>query len=228
MLELLGRLARAPTRRGGILDIPFEEYAEEVTSAPVVEILEAYARLHTKPTLRAVLADERFRRWLAVSRPSPVRKKLEEELAFVGDIVEEEYILDDEDEKPTRPRPTLREWAERAGVVQRLNDPAAALASLTNGNAAYVLRSARSETVEDVFEGRLEGVRTLTPSLRSSVVALAERYVREAGERVLADLTRRGSGLQRSLTCLKEKGPVRWSLRSTPRLRRPRGHSTLT
>jgi len=184
VLQLLGRLARAPVRNGGILDIPFHEYAADLGSSSVVDLLGAYARQHRKPTLRAVLEDERFRRWVEVSKRSPLHAQLEEELSFVHDIVEEEYILDD-DEEP-QPIERLRDWAEQAGVAQRLEDPAVALSSLTtNGNAAYVLRHSR-ETVEDVIEGRLENLRSLTPSLRKDVVALAEQYVRDAGERAIA------------------------------------------
>ena len=190
MLELLGRLAKVPARAGGILDLPFDEYAKDIASPRVVSLLEGYARPHGKPTLRAILADTRFRRWVEVSGRSPVRKELEEELAIVCDVTEEEYILDEEQadrpEPPQRAEPTLREWAERAGVTARLTDPVTALASRANGAMRHVLRFARA-TVADVLDGTFDGLDELAPSHRRSLVSLAEAYVREAGERALAD-----------------------------------------
>ena len=191
VIEILGRLTKAPVRTGGILDVPFGEYAELVASDDVVELLSTYARRHPRPTLRAVLGDEHFRRWLDVAGRSRLRAAVEEELALIRDVVDEEYILDEDDEEEdqgakTTP-PSLREWAERAGVGGCLHHPAAVLAPRATGDVGYALRSERRATVADVVEGRVEAFERLAPSQRRALVAVAEGYVREAGEIGLAD-----------------------------------------
>ncbi|HEX7604294.1 MAG TPA: hypothetical protein VF316_21900, partial [Polyangiaceae bacterium] len=194
VLDLLGRLAVTPRRPDGILDIPFEEYVVDVTTPWVATLLESYSRPHKRPTLRAVLGDPRFRRWVEVSGRSPMRKFLEKELAIVCNIVEEEHVLDDEPEEPSAPpaAPTLRAWAEEVGVSARLRDPATALTGLVaRGRLWSVLHGASRATVGDMLDGNLDtffgGGFSLPPSDRKTLSGLAEAYVREAGERVVAE-----------------------------------------
>ncbi len=93
--ELLARLSTTPVRDGSILDMPFEEYVEGISSPDVAILFEAYVREHRRPTLRSILLDSRFRRWVAVAGRAPLAKKLELELTIVSGVVsEEDHILE--------------------------------------------------------------------------------------------------------------------------------------
>ena len=59
VLELLAQLTATPVRRGGILDIPFDEYVEAVAWPEVGKLLGAYVHTQRRPTLRSVLIDPR-------------------------------------------------------------------------------------------------------------------------------------------------------------------------
>ncbi len=189
VIDLVQKLARTPARRGGILDIPFAQYAEDVGSARVATLLANYARLHRRPTLRAVICDDRFQRWATLARSSRMVAAVKEELSFVATVVEEEYILDDEEveDEPPDAHQSLRAWAEEAGVARRLADPAAVLAARMGGAASWILRTAHGATVADVLEGKSIVAGGLGPAERKKLAAAAEAHVRRAGERALAD-----------------------------------------
>ena len=202
VLELLAQLTATPVRRGGILDVPFDEYVEAVAWPEVGKLLGAYVRTQRRPTLRSVLVDPRFRRWIDVTGGGPLRKKLEEELTIVSGVVEEEEsILEDEPPDPriasttapasSAPDPVraLREWAEKLGVEARLSDPAGVLMQrVPSGKLWSVLRENRKATVADLLDGSVDngaGPR-LAPRERQILASLAEAHVRDAGARALA------------------------------------------
>jgi hypothetical protein len=202
VLELLARLTATPVRRGSILDMPLDEYVEEVARPEVAELFNVYVRTHTRPTLRSVLVDPRFRRWVEVSCRAPLGKKLEEELAIVSGVVEEEeHILEVDPvaraslplSSPARPaqtaHATLADWAEEAGVAARLGDPAGALMErVPAGQLRSVLRGAGRATVADVLDGTVEsGSSRLAQRDREVLASHAKAYVFDVGERELAD-----------------------------------------
>ena len=201
MLDLLAQLTATPVRRGGILDIPFDEYVEAVAWPEVGKLLGDYVQTHRRPTLRSVLVDPRFRRWVDVTGGGPLRKKLEQELVIVSGVVdEEEHILEDEPLDPrivgsgapaaSAPDPVraLRDWAEKLGVEARLSDPAGVLMQrVPSGELRSVLRENRRATVADLLDGSFDTGRwRLAQRERQALASLAEAHVRDAGARVLA------------------------------------------
>ena len=194
MLELIARLTATPVRRGGILDIPFDDYVEDVAWPEVGELLGVYVRAHARPTLRSVLADRRFRHWVDVTGGGPIRKKLQEELAIVSGVVEEEeHILAVDPSNPITPAVqdplrVLREWAAGLGVEARLRDPSGAIMQrVPAGELRSVLRNVRRATVADLIEGSFDtGSWRIAGRDRQILAVHAEAYVRDAGERVLA------------------------------------------
>lgn len=198
VLELLARLAATPVRRGGILDIPFHEYAEDIVAPDVVQLLGAYVRSQPRPTLRSVVADPRFRRWVELAARSPLRKKLEHELELVSAaVVEEEHILEDDPVAPTPaaapplppPPASLSAWAEQLGVEARLRDPAGAIMQrVPAGELRSVLRNSRRATIGDLLDGTFDTSSwRLGPRDRELLAHHAKAYVLAAGERELAD-----------------------------------------
>jgi superfamily II DNA or RNA helicase len=191
VLELLARLTATPVRRDGILDIPFDEYVEAVAWPEVATLFEGFIGNHKRPTLRGVLLDPRFRRWIDVCGRAPVRKKLEEELAIVCGVVDEEaHILADEpSEAPARAAPSpyaaLIALAEEAGVAARLHDPAGVLLQrVPAGALRSALRNTRRATSAELLDTTFDlGAWRMTPRERDLLAAEAEAYVMEAVER---------------------------------------------
>ena len=206
VLELISRLLAAPVRPGGILDIPFEEYVEHVAWPEVAKLFDGYVGAHRRPTLRAVLADPRFRAWARLDDRALVRKKLVEELAIVcGVVTEEEHILHDGDAAapsavasgpaatPSAGTPSaydaLTRWAEDVGVTARLRDNAGVLTQrVTDMALRRVLRELRRVTVGDLVAGTFDAENSwVRASARVELAVHAHAYVTEAGEALLAE-----------------------------------------
>jgi len=194
VLALIAQLADSPRREGGVLDVPFEEYAEACLTEGVADLLRSYARAHRDSTLRHVLKDDRFRRWVQVSKRTTLWLELESELAIVQGVVEEEDgILDEVGTPAALSQPSvageLVAWAEAVGITARLRDSATVLASLVpSGPLRSVVRDLRRATVRDVLEGTFDSGRWRLGALeRGALASYAKAYVQEAVERALAD-----------------------------------------
>jgi superfamily II DNA or RNA helicase len=193
VLDLLAQLTATPVRRDGILDIPFDEYVEDVAWPEVANLFHGFIGRHKRPTLRTVLSDPRFRRWIEVCGRAPVRKKLEAELAIVCRVVEEEaHILIDEPPAPPPPpssaaassHASLVALAEEAGVAARLRDPGGVLLQrVPAGPLRNALRNARRATVAELLDTTFDvGSWRMTARERDLLAAEAKAYVMDAVE----------------------------------------------
>ncbi|CAN5640820.1 hypothetical protein BH09MYX1_BH09MYX1_30130 [soil metagenome] len=182
MLDVVHRLLRVPAHSEGILDMPLEEYLAGVGSPLVVSTLRDHAKPHRR-SLREVLSDARFQRWIAVIAKAAVRKHLAPELEVVSAIVEEEYILD---EPPAPPTVDLRARAIELGLKARLAEPVTMLGRQVRHEAHRLSRSGKVSigAVLDPETFRIASV--LNEREREALVARAESYVREMCDRALA------------------------------------------
>ena len=199
--QLIRRLLATPVRQDGVLDLPLDEFVEDVVEPDVADLFDTYTRGRRQPTLRVVLEDPRFQRWTDVAARSPLRAKVEAELTIVSHVIEEEESFLGGPSEPaplaTRPtsassadaRRTVREWAAEVGVSARLSDPAGVLlAEVESYELSRALRDARRATVGDVLDANFAtAYGPVEASIRRLLALVAERYVRDAAERVLAD-----------------------------------------
>jgi hypothetical protein len=191
---LLGDLVGTPARKGGLLDVPLHEYLADVSEDAVVRLFEIHAEAHRRPTLRAVLSDPRFRRWVETSSKSALRTKVERELAIVAGILDvEEDTLEPKDEQPEAAggpaTASIARWAEDRGVAARLRDSAKLLAPrVPAGLLRSVLNGSARATIAEVLDGTLSRTFTyVTPRDAEVLVAVAKAHVVEAGERAVRE-----------------------------------------
>ncbi|CAN5554325.1 hypothetical protein BH09MYX1_BH09MYX1_40550 [soil metagenome] len=195
MLDRIRRITASPFRRDGILDCPLSEYLSELDSEELERLLDEHGRALKEPTLRGVLASASFLRWVEQAPPA-LQEVLAEELANVLSVVDATSIHDEDSSPSASPRTplvrveNLREWAKELGISKRLNDSASVLEShvFAPKHLRRWIASAGPLTIGQLLDGPLDELDyDIARGQRAELSELGEAYIREIGERVIAD-----------------------------------------